>query len=163
MFANYSLSKTREFAVSEAADFIQLADTLHTATDPGKGLITSRQRDRVALSFDGFSPDSGWLEVAARLNGPRWLDSRSFHVRLHATASAEIEISLAIRVHLDGGFRDFIAPDKLRLGPMADWAAADMSPQIWTLQDRTGVDLHLFLPPRDGSIEIHDFDITAIG
>jgi hypothetical protein len=69
---------------------------------------------------------------------------------------------LALRLHLRDGFEDIFAPDPLPLSPEFTWVRADIAPPVWALSQAQAVDLHLFLPPRNGALQVSDLAVTAV-
>ncbi|WP_417714537.1 hypothetical protein [Pseudophaeobacter arcticus] len=69
---------------------------------------------------------------------------------------------LALRLHLRDGFEDIFAPDPLPLSPEFTWVRAEIAPPVWALSQAQAVDLHLFLPPRNGALQVSDLAVTAV-
>lgn len=69
---------------------------------------------------------------------------------------------LALRLHLREGFEDIFAPDPLPLSREFNWVRAEIHPPVWLLSQAQAVDLHLFLPPRDGALQVSDLAVTAV-
>lgn len=69
---------------------------------------------------------------------------------------------LALRLHLRDGFEDIFAPDPLPLSPEFTWVRAEIAPPVWALSQARAVDLHLFLPPRNGALQVSDLAVTAV-
>ncbi|MFC4217499.1 hypothetical protein ACFP4H_06390 [Pseudophaeobacter arcticus] len=69
---------------------------------------------------------------------------------------------LALRLHLRDGFEDIFAPDPLPLSPDFTWVRAEIAPPVWALSQAQAVDLHLFLPPRNGALQVSDLAVTAV-
>lgn len=119
-----------------------------------------------------------------------WRDSRSFQCRLRlalqpspdAVTDAEIgaetdagaapqadtgqadtgRAQLALRLHHEQGFEDIFAPAPLPMTPEFTLVRAEINPPTWALSQARAVDLHLFLPPRNGALQISDFAVTGL-
>ncbi|MEP4037170.1 hypothetical protein [Pseudophaeobacter sp.] len=72
------------------------------------------------------------------------------------------EVRLALRLHLPEGFEDIFAPDPLPVQQDFTCIRAEIAPPICILSQARAVDLHLFLPPRDGALQVSDFAVTAV-
>lgn len=79
-----------------------------------------------------------------------------------ADSQAALQARLALRLHHPEGFEDIFAPDPLLLSPEYTWIRAEISPPVQVLATLRGVDLHLFLPPRDGALQVSDLGVTAV-
>ena len=171
MLVSYELSQAGGFSAAKAAERIGLGRGIHAAADPGKGLIRARKAAHIDLEFLEFSQQAEWLELAFRLGGGSWCGCSRFFLRARAAAARAIPVRAALRLHRAEGFEDVFAPAPMQFGPApafagadwdrADWDGAEIAAPAWALQGCVSVDLHLFLPPQDGSFALHEFAVTA--
>ncbi len=112
-----------------------------------------------------------------------WLDCSRFYCRLQlalqpispaktaAPPEAEaadfseappLEARLALRLHQEGGFTDIFAATALALQPGLSWVSAEIAPPVAMLEQAHALDLHLFLPPGSGDLQISDFAVTGV-
>lgn len=76
-------------------------------------------------------------------------------------AEPPVQARLALRLHQPEGFDDIFAPDPLPLCPKFSWIRAEIDLPPRAQAALQGVDLHLFLPPRDGGLQVSDLGVTA--
>lgn len=161
MLVSYELPRAGAFAAAKAAERIGLGLGIHAAADPGKGLIRARKAAHIDLEFLEFSQQADWLELAFRLGGGHWCGCSRFFLRARAAAARDMPVRAALRLHRAEGFEDIFADAPMQFAPVPDWDGAEIAPPAWALQGCVSVDLHLFLPPQDGSFALHEFAVTA--
>ena len=163
MLTNYSLSDAGAFQAAKSSDFIQLADGVHSAADHGQGKISASEGSIVELHFEKFTDQAQWLEVAFKLGAGAWLERSRYMFRIFADANHGCAVATALRLHHETGLEDIFAPQKLALSTESQWVGCEIIPPVWALQKCVAMDVHLFLPPRNGHLRIHDFAVTAVG
>ncbi|MEP2716299.1 hypothetical protein [Pseudophaeobacter sp.] len=69
---------------------------------------------------------------------------------------------LALRLHHRDGFEDVFVAAPLLLQPQLSWQAVEITPPLHLVLQAEAVDLHLFLPPADGALQLSDFAVTGV-
>ncbi|NVK13350.1 MAG: hypothetical protein HWE35_04150 [Rhodobacteraceae bacterium] len=164
MLISYELSKGGVVPpISRSPDRVGLIQGVHAAVDPGRGRVTARKGGVIGLQFSGISAEAEWMEIGIQLGSKRWLGSTRIFVQMRVTGTPETSARVALRVQMRDGFQDFFAAEPVQLSAAPAWAGAELFPPAWAAQAGTRLDVHLFLPPRDTEVEIHDFAATASG
>ena len=165
MFVNFELASPELIPPPpDPTDHLHIADGIRTAIAPDKGVIEAGEGPSIDLRFVNVAEDAAWLEIAFVLGAGDWLTCDRFAVRLMAEASPAMEIRPALRVHLhEDGFRDVFARSPVDLSPRAEWTGFDIIVPERLIAKSRAVDMHLFLPPQNGMIRIHDLAVTAAG
>lgn len=73
-----------------------------------------------------------------------------------------LQARLALRLQHRGGFEDVFAAKGVPLRPEADWSCVEIAPPICALDQAQGLDLHLFLPPGSGDLQIRALAVTGL-
>jgi hypothetical protein len=190
MFVSYDLRAGGGFSACRGAEHIRLGSGLHAAVEPGQGLVSARRGRGLDLRFSRVTAQAAWMELGLKLGGAgqgrsdrAWRDSSQFYCRLRLALQADPQVDsqvgvgadpqrvsqgeapparLALRLHLREGFEDIFAPDPLPLSREFNWVRAEIHPPVWLLSQAQAVDLHLFLPPRDGALQVSDLAVTAV-
>ena len=186
MFVSYDLRAGGGFSACRGAEHIRLGSGLHAAVEPGQGLVSARRGRGLDLRFSRVTAQAAWMELGLKLGGAgqgrsdrAWRDSSQFYCRLRLALQADSQVGvgadpqrvsqgevpparLALRLHLREGFEDIFAPDPLPLSREFNWVRAEIHPPVWLLSQVQAVDLHLFLPPRDGALQVSDLAVTAV-
>lgn len=186
MFVSYDLRAGGGFSACRGAEHIRLGSGLHAAVEPGQGLVSARRGRGLDLRFSRVTAQAAWMELGLKLGGAgqgrsdrAWRDSSQFYCRLRLALQADSQVGvgadpqrvsqgeapparLALRLHLREGFEDIFAPDPLPLSREFNWVRAEIHPPVWLLSQAQAVDLHLFLPPRDGALQVSDLAVTAV-
>ena len=190
MFVSYDLRVGGGFSACRGAEHIRLGAGLHAAVEPGQGLVSARRGRGLDLRFSKVTAQAAWMELGLKLGGAgqgrsdrAWRDSSQFYCRLRLALQADPQVDsqvgvgadpqrvsqgevpparLALRLHLREGFEDIFAPDPLPLSREFNWVRAEIHPPVWLLSQAQAVDLHLFLPPRDGALQVSDLAVTAV-
>lgn len=190
MFVSYDLRAGGGFSACRGAEHIRLGSGLHAAVEPGQGLVSARRGRGLDLRFSRVTAQAAWMELGLKLGGAgqgrsdrAWRDSSQFYCRLRLALQADPQVDsqvgvgadpqrvsqgeapparLALRLHLREGFEDIFAPDPLPLSCEFNWVRAEIHPPVWLLSQAHAVDLHLFLPPRDGALQVSDLAVTAV-
>ncbi|WP_121064148.1 hypothetical protein [Chachezhania antarctica] len=164
MFVNFELSSPERLPPPpEPMDHLLIADGIRSAIDPGKGLIEGGDSAAIDLRFRDVAEDAAWLEIALVLGAGDWLACDRYAVRLRASAGPEMEIRPALRAHLpEEGFHDVFARETMTLSTRTETNGFEITVPAWLIGKAHAMDLHLFLPPKNGEIRIHDLAVTAL-
>lgn len=168
--------------VSAGAQWLEVAVQLGRGSQAQAWLDCSRFFCRVQLALQPFStaapapeampepipapiPGTGTEGVAAVETAPEQEGDGGAAGEQEAGRQAEAgraEACLALRLHQAQGFEDIFAPRPLALPPELGWDQLEIAPPLAAQERAHGLDLHLFLPPGSGDLQIRDLAVTAV-